>query len=58
MLDPAVVAEALRNRPGDGARHPDWPQRTPLAGGAGRHGDRDARGETCLPERHFGPAAE
>jgi cob(I)alamin adenosyltransferase len=47
MLDPAVVAEALRGRPemvhviltGRNA-HP--------AGGAGRHGHRDARGEACL----------
>ena len=56
MLDPAVVAEALRGTPGDGACHSHRPQRSPPAGRAGRHRYRDARGKTCLPERHSGPA--
>ncbi len=56
MLDPELVAEALRKRPGDGACDPDRPQRASAAGGAGRHGHRDARGEACVSEGHHGAA--
>jgi len=55
MLDAAVVAEALRGA-GDGARDFDRAQRAPAAGGAGRHGDGDARGEARLSERDIGAA--
>ena len=56
MLDPAVVAEALRGTAGDGACDSDRAQRAPAAGGAGRYGDGDARSETCLREGHPGAA--
>ena len=48
MLDPAKVVEALKQRPGDGARDPDRPQRSPGPGRYRRHRHRNAPGETCL----------
>ncbi len=56
MLDPAARRRCPAQQAGDGARDPDRPQRAPAAGGAGRHRDRDARGEARLPERHPGAA--
>ncbi len=58
MLDPAQVAEALREQAGDGACDSDWAQRAPAAGGAGGHGDRDARSEACVSEGDSGAARD
>ena len=52
MLDPGKVVEGAEAQAGDGACDPDGPQRPPDICGAGRYGDRDARGEARLPEGH------
>ena len=56
MLDAAVVAEALRGRPEMVHVILTGRNAHPLAGGAGRYGDRDARGKTCLSEGDSGAA--
>jgi cob(I)alamin adenosyltransferase len=48
MLDPAKVAETLKQRPAMGARHPHGTERAPIAGRNCRHGHRDARSKTRL----------
>ncbi len=53
---PRGSGRGAEGKAGDGARDPDRPQCASAAGGAGRYRDRDARGETRLPEGNPGAA--
>ncbi len=50
MLDPEKVVEVLRAQAGDGTCDLDGAECAPDNRGAGRYGDRDARGETRVSE--------
>ena len=56
MLDPALVAETLRNRPEMVHVILTGRNAHPLLVETGRHRHRDARSEARIPERHSGAA--